>query len=530
MLNSQLNDFASAAHLTQVASYFDIVDNAVKTGDTNKRYSISTNTATAPSPPVPAGSWTNIHIAPTADNMCDLYNSFIELRMHVTFQASSSNKVSNLDSHGKPAVWVGYKDAMDCIESYQIVANGQVIYTQPHAIEESYITNLACPDTVKRRDVFSKATVKGIWEKTDTVMTGGLIEFTKDKALNTYTYQKDIYLKIDIRRFLPLSGVKYLPAFVGNLELRVKFSTAGLVCVPMPWTDFIPDYKDQVAITTTLPSVTCAFTPIGKKFSMYYTQPDATSAPGTTTTAINVVSMTVEECYSVLSCFGIDDAIYQQLVQRYTGQSLSFPTQTLTFQAMNGTCSATDTIDLALTSTPRFVDTIFMLFPQTPEYRTCYQNPLFDDFRLTMGGYGSMPDIGISSYGMVNYEMLTNALNANNDLTGLSEDVMVSATQDNSIQWDAALKGLKPKDITNFALAFPVSVDNSFQQGQTSSSPITYQFKAKANSSSFIKNSNTNCVPLMGFLKDSVFAIQLRPSGPPYINIDEYDISSPAGA
>ena len=33
MLNSQLNDFASAAHLTQVASYFDIVDNAVKTGD-----------------------------------------------------------------------------------------------------------------------------------------------------------------------------------------------------------------------------------------------------------------------------------------------------------------------------------------------------------------------------------------------------------------------------------------------------------------------------------------------------------------
>ena len=53
----------------------------------------------------------------------------------------------------------------------------------------------------------------------------------------------------------------------------------------MPWTDFIPDYKDQVAITTTLPSVTCAFTPIGKKFTMYYKQADATSAPGTTTTA-----------------------------------------------------------------------------------------------------------------------------------------------------------------------------------------------------------------------------------------------------
>ena len=528
MLNSQLNDFASAAHLTQVASYFDIVDNAIKTGDTNKRYSISTNTSTAPSPPIPAGSWTNIHIAPTADNMCDLYNSFIELRMHVEFQATAADKVSNLDKHVCPAVWVGFKDAMDCIETYQIVANGNVVYTQPHAIEESYITNLACPDTVKRRDVFSKATVKGVWEKTDTIMTGGLIEFAKDAKLNSQGYAKDIYLKIDIRRFLPLSGIKYLPAFVGNLELRVKFSTAGLVCIPMPWTDFVPDYVNQKAITTSPPAATAAFTPIGKEFTMYVSS-DGTSLT-TANTAINVISMKVEECFSVLSCFGIDDAIYQSLVQRYTGQSLSFPTQTLTFQAMNGKCSSTDQVDLALTSTPRFVDTIFMLFPQTPDYRTCYQNPLLDDFRLTMGGYGSMPDIGISSYGMVNYEMLTNALNANNDLTGLAEDVLISTTQDKNIKWDAALKGYKPKDLTNFVLAFPVSVDNSFQQGQTSSSPITYQFKAAVNANSFLKDSDTNCVPLMGFLKDSVFAIQIRPSGPPYINIDEYDISSPAGA
>ena len=107
---------------------------------------------------------------------------------------------------------------------------------------------------------------------------------------------------------------------------------------------------------------------------------------------------------------------------------------------------------------------------------------------------------------------------------------MISTTQDKNIKWDAALKGYKPKDLTNFVLAFPVSVDNSFQQGQTSSSPITYQFKAAVNGNSFLKDSNTNCVPLMGFLKDSVFAIQIRPSGPPYINIDEYDISSPAGA
>jgi hypothetical protein len=46
-----------------------------------------------------------------------------------------------------------------------------------------------------------------------------------------------IQIKIDIQRFLPLDKVEYLPKFVGNFELRVKFSAAGLVCAPIPITD-----------------------------------------------------------------------------------------------------------------------------------------------------------------------------------------------------------------------------------------------------------------------------------------------------
>ena len=257
MLNGQLNDFASASHLTQVASYFDIVDAAVKTGDTNKRYTLSSNTSTAPSPPIPAGSWTNIHIAPTADNMCDLYNSFIEVQMSLKVRSDSDTSATAGGSKGAnfPAVWVGFKDSMDAIESYQIVSNGQVVYTQPHAIEESFITNLACPDAVKNRDIFSKTTVENIWNRTETVMSGGLLEWKSGEKMNV-AKELILYLKIDLRRFLPLSGVKYLPAFVGNLELRVKFSTAGLVCVPMPWYDYICSPTEQFKIKT-LGSATC---------------------------------------------------------------------------------------------------------------------------------------------------------------------------------------------------------------------------------------------------------------------------------
>jgi hypothetical protein len=60
----------------------------VKTGDTNKQYTKSTNSSTAPSPPIRAGSFTSFVISPTADNMCDLYNSFIEADLTIRLQAN----------------------------------------------------------------------------------------------------------------------------------------------------------------------------------------------------------------------------------------------------------------------------------------------------------------------------------------------------------------------------------------------------------------------------------------------------------
>ncbi len=544
MINGQLNEFATGENLTQVASYFDIVDNAIKTGDTNKRYSISTNTSTAPNPPFPEGSWTHIHISPTADNMCDLYNSYIIVQFEFTMAgvASSDNIAAPTKYTNYAGDWFGYKDALDCIESYQIVSNGNAIYTQSHCCEESYITNLATPDTVRNTDIFQKATAKNIWNRQDVLMTGQIMEFSdtiKMDGTNATIYK--MLLKIDLRRFLPLSGVKYLPAFVGNLELRVKFSKNALVKIPLPHTDYL-DETNQNKNLTCIPKITNCFTPLHEPITGYTGLTackadgtvDATAANNTYNTFstaqhyLKCSNMEIKECKSVLACFGIDDGIYQSLVQRYTNQSLSFPTQTLTFQAMNGTITSNE-VQLALTSTPRFVDTIFMLFPKDPNYRTCFYNPLFAGHRLIMGGYGSMPDIPTSSYGVINYEMLQNALNMNNDSCGLNEDVMRSASANADLTAVEQLLGVKVNDCSNFVLAYPVSTDNTFQQGQTSAAPITYQFKAEMNTNS-IYSSSTTCTPIMGFLKDSVFAIQLRPDGPPICAVDEFDISSPMGS
>ena len=93
---------------------------------------------------------------------------------------------------------------------------------------------------------------------------------------------------------------------------------------------------------------------------------------------------------------------------------------------------------------------------------------------------------------------------------------------------DQAL-GYEANDISNYVLAFPTSTDNTFQQGQTSASPITYELKGQINKNTPLVKSTSQCVPLMGLLKDSVFAIQIRPNGPPIVALDEFDIASPAG-
>ena len=532
MLNEHINEFTVDAGLTQIASYFNIVDNAVKTGDTNKRYTISSNASTAPSCPFNLGSWTSFVISPQGDNMCDLFNSYITVDFNLKAFTAAPSTASNAKTAGySPAgYWVGFKDSMDAVEQYQILANGQSIYTQSNAIEESYITNLASTEAVKKVDVYSKCTHKDAWNGKDTCKCGTIINGDNYSS----TTENKIQLKIDLRRFLPLASIKYLPEFVGNIELRIKFGISGLVCTPLSQ-EYV--YGKNIYSKAALASYTNKFVPfsvLGEGSNAGSNQikgvTGITESSGTVTvtvgnqTAIKLSGVPeINNCFSHLACFGLDDNLYQQLIQRYMKESLSFPIQTLTFNQMNGSMKGTTgRADFALTATPRFVDTIFVLFPFNNAYKTCYENPLFKYVSLKMGGYGSVPEIPISTTGPEFYELVSNAFNTNNDLTGFNKDVMKSLTNTKNSK-----EGFESKDVTNFVLAFPTSTDNTFQQGQTSNTPITYQLKTEFDSSSPYYN-DSDCTPIMGFLKDSVLAIQLRPSGPPIISIDEYDITSPA--
>lgn len=526
--NNEVFHKTSAEVNTQVASYFDVVDNAIAMSDTNKKYFIDAQASYSPSAPIHAGSSTTFIISPTCDNTADIYNGFIKATLHITAELNQSiDDLTKVGATGREhsfnSLWVGFKDAMDAVEKYEILSNGISIYTQNFGPEESFITACGANEASKRSDVFSKVRHKDIFKrKFDLARCGSFIEFEEGVlGLKNIT----IPLKIDLRRFLPLSNIKYLPAFAGKLELKIMFGTQGLVYCPVgPSMELIANHVDQVQFD--LDNVTTEFVQIGEPVMMWVGK-TGNSAPFDIKAELRTLTVSrtyeVTDCYSVIPNFGIDGDIYNALVNRYTQHELIFPTQILTFTTMSkkltaGHGSTTQTI------TPRFVDSIFFLFPLKATHHTVFKNPLFSNFQLRCGGYGVVPSIPFSTNGRdpMFLELCQNAMNVNGEQTGFNKEVIQSLT--NTEDWRHSSE-LYSYDTTSFFIGLPTETDNTFQQGQTTNTPVTYEIVCDLPTNTYTKEVSTP--PLMALLQDTIISIHVQPNGmPPVVELGQYDITS----
>ena len=561
MLNNEVSMRTSAEVCSQLSSYFTVVDNCVAVSDTNKQYCINPQTSYSPSPPIQSGSYTSVIISPNTHNTADIYNGFIRADLEVNFQLSKAiaDKLvcaASGDNIEFNKIWVGFKDARDAIEKYEIVANGQTIYTQNFAIEESFLTACCANEVSKRADIYSKARHVDVWNNKIGTRCGTVLSWNPDETTKTQT----IHLKIDLRRFLPLSNIKYLPAFAGKIELRLFFSCAGMVYCPVG-----PSLKirnnAKVMSQLTLEDITTEFTPIGDDILMWtrpakrkpattgqnsFTPDKNDDADGNFAATANYVSSTwrkitvvdyrVIECLSCIPCFGIDNNVYTGLVQRYSNPQhpLTFPTQTLSFYTTtkalnNGEDKATITI------TPRFVDSIFCLFPLHHHHHTYFKNPQFKKFQLNCGGYGNIPSRAFSTTG-TNPEFIEycqNAMNVNGEQTGFNKEVIASLCNLN--HFGQGIVGNYSNDRTSFFIGFATETDGTYQQGLTSLSPINFELivsqDIRDREGNKIEDHFANFVdtpPLLCLLYDSNISILVQPNGmPPQVRIGNYDITTP---
>ncbi len=527
MYNNEVYMRTSAEVCTQVASYFDIVDNCVAASDTNKQYTVNPQTSYSPSPPIQSGSYTSVIISPNTHNTADLYNGFIKaaLKVKVHLSADLKGNVNNVGGEKLNFVWCGFKDARDAVEKYEIVANGCTVYTQNNGCEESFLTACCSNEVTKRADVYSKARHKDIWNAKQGTRCGMTLDIVK----GTYDYEDTIHLKIDLRRFLPLSNIKYLPAFAGKLELRLYFSCAGMVYCPLGPSLALQHNPNKMS-KYILPDITNEFTPIGEPITMWV---NATENKGIhTLTAeertFHLVDYSIQECQSVIPCFGIDNNIYNALVQRYSNPEhpLTFPTQTLSFY----TCTRPleqESDKCTVTCTPRFVDSIFCLFPLKHTHKTYFKNPLFEHFQLNCGGYGNIPakPFGTNHQYPEFIEYCQNAMNMNGEQNGFNKEVVASLI--NTKAFNVDIKGNYSNDKSSFFIGFATETDGTFQQGLTSLAPINFEMiVSQANGSAF--RAAVKTPPLLCLLSDICISILIKPNGiPPLVRIGPYDLTTP---
>ena len=576
MLNNEVSLRTSAEVCSQVASYFQIVDNCVAVSDTNKQYCINPQTSYSPSPPIASGSYTSVIISPNTHNTADLYNGFIKADLQ--FKPMINKPITELltkeidgITYKFNRVWFGFKDARDAIEKYEIVANGQSIYTQNYACEESFLTACCANETTKRADIYSKARHKDVWNCKSGVRCGIVVEWPKDKKyLEENDGWKTINLKIDLRRFLPLSNIKYLPAFAGKLELRLYFSCAAMLCCPVgPELKLRnnPYHMSKIIFN----DITNEFTPIGEEIVMWcyngkfskimvgdgtlkypdekYTDDagkeqtkkggtipigtavwipeDKAEAIGCDFRTFDILDYRVSECSSIIPCFGISENVYNGLVQKYSGHPLIFPTQTMSFYTT--TKALKNREDKAtITITPRFVDSIFCLFPLHHTHHTYFKNPLFKKFQLNCGGYGNIPSKAFGTEGHYPefLEYCQNAMNVNGEQTGFNKEVVASLT--NTEKYTRNTIGNYSNDRTSFFIGFATETDGTYQQGLTSLAPINFEIIVSQEDDNDDFSKEVDTPPLLCLLYDSNISILVSPNGvPPRVAMGTYDITTP---
>jgi hypothetical protein len=345
-----------------------------------------------------------------------------------------------------------------------------------------------------------------------------------------------IKLKIDLRRFLPLSNIKYLPAFAGKIELRLYFSTQGLVISNRDPKWYFYDKSSDFSLyyKYTTPKIHQGFVQIWDTTVIPISDTVPTTGEngnGTIGRAKRIITVArdfvVTLCETNISCFGLSQVVYDGLVSRYSQKVLTFPTQTIQFSNMSSKLTSASA-KAVQAITPRFVDSIFLLFPVKSSNRSVFYNPGFMTFQLGYARYGQFPSIAFGTNREPRLiEMTTNALNLNSDTCGLSCDVLVSLIYAESSNIPSQTVQFKSSDRSNFLIGIPTEIHNTFQQGQTSNTPINYELTVTQNASNWYAQ-NVSTTPVIGVLSDSTFNIMVNSNGqPPIVTLGLNDITSP---
>jgi hypothetical protein len=283
---------------------------------------------------------------------------------------------------------------------------------------------------------------------------------------------------------------------MGKWELRVYFNWENLVVAPIK-----PSLSPQLFNTykVTGDTATVGFTQVGDAFTgisafadrettlahkdyanadikVKYGDKTATSAAET----ITVTSMETHDVEANLATFQLRMDVNEELKSRYSDKPLTFPVSTLQISRFSGSPQWAGGVgrdlNTVLCQSVNNCDTVFILFPKTPNERTVFRNPKLSNLQLICGEYGAYPQQPINTFQCSKFlNLCGDALNVNSSpLTSFNNDTANSLMDVVTVYTGA---GAASNDVThqkydtsNFFVGIPFSIDDDFQGGLSSPS------------------------------------------------------------
>jgi hypothetical protein len=254
-----------------ISDFYADVDDAITMSECVKgQYRLNVQPAVNANDNIITPNFATVNISAPGSLVVDLSNSYISLTAKITLKCSTKRDLTATTTDVDYYYFVGWKSSFEAIRQYEILVNGNTVYTQSFSPIESFIQDQIVTELVRHNSQFMYSSWDNVMHLNPDIC-GIYIKFNNVKSLGQAYVAGDpitveIPIKIPIERFLILKNLKYLLSWMGKWELRCFFDQGALVVMPI-----VPKYILESHFPTAnyvVPAtVSQDFTQLGDPFS-----------------------------------------------------------------------------------------------------------------------------------------------------------------------------------------------------------------------------------------------------------------------
>jgi hypothetical protein len=481
-----------------VSEFYNLMDQCIRRSEVMPgQYKSITSPSYSNNCPITESSFTTIDIGCPSPQVVDINNSFITANVEVpiTFNSAFTNLTNS------STFFVGWRSSLDFLQRYIIYCNHKVVYDQVYVGEESFILQSLIPEHVRCRRPNQYTTYDNASNFSPDVCGTYITIQSQSEAASTggsFTVNVKIPIKLDINQFLLFQNFKYLPGFCGTWSIKLYPAVQNMIVCPVN-----PRARLTAAEALALDNkkkplddYTHHFVQIGDKVKALTTCKITSDSETATFTEFTITAgkLTVENVLYHQTQFELMYDVYDALKARYMARPLTIPVNKLDYGRFAGIMK-NDTTSSTYTAAVSNVESIFILPFHDDNHHTICQNPEFQNFYLSISGFGNFPQQPFNTFGNDDnhirfLNMTLDALNINNSpIAAPNKDLLNSLEKKKTEFYKYYYSGSSYKqekgdpitqklDESNFLIGIPFSNDIDFQGGLTSNGNINIKLSA----------------------------------------------------